>query len=57
MDEAKIVDCYNTYRTEFPELYNYTRTFYWILYSLMDAYRIANTGAFTKDAGHTQTIN
>ena len=57
MDEANIVDCYNTYRTEFPELYNYTRTFYWILYSLMDAYRIANTGVFTKDAGHTQTIN
>ena len=46
MDEAKIVDHYKSYKTEFPELYNYTRAFYWILYSLMDAYRIANTGAF-----------
>ena len=57
MDEAKIVDCYNTYRTEFPELYNYTRTFYWILYSLMDAYRIAKTGAIAIETGHIQTIN
>ena len=42
---------------KYPDLYDYTKAFYWTLLNLIDTYRVANTGAFAKNTKHTEVKN
>jgi kynurenine formamidase len=44
------------YRKDDPDLYDYTKAFYWTMLNFCDAYRVANTGALQTNVEHREDL-
>jgi hypothetical protein len=52
LQTAKIKDDRETYRKDNPDLYDYSKAFYWTMLNFCEAYPVASTGALQTNVEH-----